>query len=100
MYGVGKLFDTKWGGLAFSLAGGLSYFAVVMSFIMKYTENGGALLGLFFCPAIVCGAALIILKTVNRLRDEELYSRINMLVYLHAVLFVIAAVFFADIMCA
>lgn len=97
MYGVGKIFNTKYGGLVFSLVSGLAYFIIVLDFILHYTKNGGVLLGFFFFPAIICGMALVLMKSVKRLKEEERYSKINLLVYLHIVLVILSAVFLLDI---
>lgn len=97
MNGVGKIFNTKYGGLIFSLLSGCAYFIIVLDFILKYTQNGGMLLGFFFFPAVICGMGLVLLKTVNRLRDEEQWSKINLLIYSHIVLLLISFVFLYDI---
>ncbi|MBO5060167.1 MAG: hypothetical protein J6C82_04565 [Clostridia bacterium] len=97
MQGIGKIFDTKYGSLIFALLSGCAYFIIVLDFIMKYTENSGALLGFFFFPAIICGMGLVLLKAIKRLRDEEAFGKINMLVYAHIVLFLISLVFLYDI---
>lgn len=97
MYGIGKLFNTKYGGLIFSLFGGTAYFMLALSFLSRYSPNGGILLGFFFFPAITCGMAVILLKAVKRLQDEERYRQINLLAYMHIVLFLISIVFLIDI---
>lgn len=97
MHGIGKIFDTKLGGLIFSLICGAAYYIIILSFIMKYSPNGGMLLGFFFLPAIVCGAALVIFKTAEHLRSEENFGKINLLIYLHIVLTAVSIVFLLDI---
>lgn len=95
---IGKIFDTKYGGLVFSLLSGVAYFIIILGFILKNTANGGGLLAFFFAPAIIAGAALIIIKTVNRLREEEGYARINVFLLLHIVLIALSIVFLIDIL--
>lgn len=96
MKGIGKIFDTKFGGLIFSLASGCAYFIIVLSFISANTQSGGGLLGFFFFPAIICGIALVLLKTVNRLKEEGQYGRINIICWLHSILFIISMIFLFD----
>lgn len=96
MKDINKLFDTKYGGLIFALASGCAYFIIILDFILKLSPANG-LLGFFFFPAIICGTGLILLKTVKKLRDEESYQKVNILVYAHIVLLLISIVFFIDI---
>lgn len=96
MKGVGKIFDKKYGGLIFSLISGSAYFIIILDLILKSSPSGG-LLGFFFFPAIICGSGLILLKTINKLRDEENYQKVNIIVYAHIVLVLISIVFLLDI---
>lgn len=96
MSGVGKIFETKYGGLIFSLLSGCAYFVIILDFILKTTPLGG-LLGLFFFPAIIFGAGLVLLKTVKKLLDEEQSKKVNILVYAHIVLILISIIFLFDI---
>ena len=98
MRGIGKIFDTKYGGLIFSLLAGLAYFIIILDFILKHTKTGGALLGFFFAPAIIAGAGLVIIKTVKKLQEEEKFSKINLFLYMHIVLMMLGIVFLADIL--
>jgi len=97
MYGIGKIFEKKYCGLIFALVSGLAYFFIILDYIIKTTKNGALLLGSFFFPTIVAGAALIILKTINRLNDEENYRAINIIIYLHILLILLSFVFLFDI---
>lgn len=97
MHGIGKIFDTKYGGLIFSLLAGTAYFIIILDFILKHTKTGGLLLGFFFAPAIIAGAGLIIIKTAKKLQEEEKFSKINLFLYLHIVLILLGIVFLADI---
>ena len=96
MYGIGKIFDTKYGGLIFSLISGAAYFTVILSFILKTTVNGG-LLAFFFFPAIIAGAALIIIKTVKKLSADERFRAVNVFLYMHTILIAISIVFLIDL---
>lgn len=97
MHGIGKIFYTKYGGLVFSLLCGMAYFTVILAFILRHTSYGGALLGFFFFPAITAGAALIIIKMVKRLQDEEAFTKINLFLYLQLGIILLGAVFLIDI---
>ena len=98
MYGIGKIFDTKYGGLIFSLLAGAGYFIIILDFILKHTSTGGALLGFFFSPAIIAGAALVIIKTVRSFREEEAFKKINMFLYLQLAIIILSIFFLADIL--
>lgn len=97
MYGMGKIFNTKYGGLVFSLLCGIAYFIIILSFILKNTAQGG-LLAFFFSPAIIAGAALIIIKTVKRLQEEEKFRNINLFLYSHIILMALSVVFLIDLL--
>lgn len=97
MNGIGKIVESKKGELIFSLISGIAYFIVVLSIIINHTQTGGALLGFFFFPAIICGAALVLIKTIRKLKDEEQFSKINMLIYPHIALWLISIVIICDI---
>lgn len=98
MHGIGKIFDTKYGGLIFSLLAGAAYFIIILDFVLKHTSKGGALLGFFFSPAIIAGAALVIIKTVRQLSEEEKFEKINLFLLLHIVLMLLGIVFLIDIL--
>lgn len=91
-----KIFETKFGGLIFSLLSGCAYFIIILSTILSTTQAGG-LLGFFFFPAIICGTALVLLKTIKKLYDEEQYQKINIIFYTHILLILISIVFLFDI---
>ena len=97
MYGMGKIFNTKYGGLVFSLLCGIAYFIIILSFILKNTAQGG-LLAFFFSPAIIAGAALIIIKTVKRLQEEEKFRNINLFLYSHIILMALSIFFLIDLL--
>ena len=83
---------TTGGALGFSLFGGVAYFLLAMKFILSTTEKGGLLLW-FFGPAIICGAALLIIRTIKQNNENE-NEKANLTVfYLHTVLFIISVIF-------
>ncbi len=84
MNGISKIFETKFGGLIFSLASGCAYFIILLSLVLVDTPAAG-LLGFFFFPAIVCGAGLVLFKTIRRLLDEEQFGKVNIICWLHVV---------------
>lgn len=91
-----RILNSKYGGLVFSLLSGLAYFIIIMNFIMSHTQNGG-LLGIFFFPAIICGTALVLLKALKRLCDEDRRKSAAALIYIHLALILISIVFLIDI---
>lgn len=50
--------------LIYALVCGVAYFIIIMQFVSSYTAQGG-LMGLFIAPAVICGGALIIVKTLR-----------------------------------
>ncbi len=89
---ITKLMKLKYAPLIFSLFSGLAYFGIALNLILKYTENGGLLLAFFFCPAIVCGTAVVIIKALKIYMDEENTLKVNFLFWSHIVLAIISGV--------
>lgn len=81
-----NFFKKQYVPLIFSLFCGLVYFGIALSLIVNYTKNGGLLLAFFFCPAIICGGALLIIKAVKIYMDEEDTKKINFIFWSHIVL--------------
>ena len=98
MKGIGKIVNSTLGELIFSLVAGVAYFIIIMGFVVANTNTGGYMLSFFFLPAIVCGAALLLIKTIRKLKDEEGYSKINAIIYTHIVLLLISFVFLIDLL--
>ena len=88
-----NLLDNTVPRLVFALLSGLAYFTIIYRFIVAHTERGGGLLAFFFCPAIVCGAALIIIKLLKQAKENENKSGITMLFCIHIILILIAAIY-------
>lgn len=98
MKGIGKIVNSTIGELIFSLISGIAYFIIIMGFVVGNTQAGGFMLSFFFLPAIVCGAALLLIKTIRKLKDEENFGKINALIYAHIVLLLVSLVFLIDIL--
>lgn len=81
--------------LVFALCCGAAYFAVALGFIDAATSAGGGFLAFLFCPAIVCGMALVIIKSLRRFIEEENKSAVNFLFAVHII--IIAAGIFSAI---
>lgn len=96
MNGIGKIFETKFGGLIFSVASGCAYFIILLSLVLVDNPSAG-LLGFFFFPAIVCGIGLVLMKIIRKLADEEQFGKINIICWLHIVLMLISLIFLADL---
>ena len=96
MKGIGKIFETKYGGLVFSLLSGCAYFIIILDIILQTASSAG-LLGFFFAPAIIAGTGLVLLKTIKRLIDEEQPGRVNVICWIHIALMALSLVFLADL---
>ena len=88
-----SLFSKKSFALCFSLLCGLAYFGIISAFVLNNTENGSLLL-LFFFPAVICGAALFILKAIKSYIEAEATNPLHFMLWGHIVvlLFSIATV--------
>ena len=86
-----KILKSKYGLLIFSLLGGLAYFILVMMLISKISYS--YLLLLFFFPAIVCGGALCLFKTIRNMEENEEFKRIKSLMIIHIFVFLLALAF-------
>lgn len=85
-----KMLKKTYGPLIFSLFCGLVYFGLALVLILKYTNVGGGLLAFFFAPAIICGGALIIVKTVKMHIEEEAESKLKFLFWSHILLAIVS----------
>ena len=88
-----KFFETKFGGLIFSLLSGLAYFIIVLGFILDNTGPKGIILGIFFFPAIVCGMAFVLLKSIKQWQEQEAYSKITAVAVFHIILMLLSVIF-------
>ena len=89
---IEKIFNTKFGGLIFSLLSGFAYFVVILNFILSADAKAG-LLGFFFAPAIICGTALVLFKMIRQFLENEELKKANIVGILHVILMLISIVF-------
>ena len=85
---IGLLKNT-WGLLVFALIAGCAYYAVVLRFILEHTNNGGGLLGFFFAPFIICGAALVLVKVIKQCFENGTDNKAVIIFWAH-VIFIVA----------
>lgn len=88
-----KLLRNTWGLLIFALLSGTAYYVVVLKFILSHTSAGGGLLGFFFLPAIVCGAALVLIKVIKQCFENDRDGAAAALFVMHIILILLAVVF-------
>jgi len=86
-----KFLKSKYGLLIFSLGCGVAYFILIMMLVanIKYSY----LLGIFFFPTVICGAALCIYKTIKNLQEVSEFRRIKSLIILHIFVILLAVSF-------
>lgn len=89
---IEKIFNTKYGGLVFSLLSGLSYFIIILSFILS-SDAKAWLLGFFFAPAIICGMALVLFKMIRQFLENEEFKKANIVGVLHIILMLMSVIF-------
>lgn len=88
-----QLLQSTAGMLIFSILSGCAYYIVVLKFILSHTSVGGGLLGFFFLPAIIFGAALVLIKIIKQCMENGNYNAVNLIFWLHIVFIIISAVF-------
>ena len=86
-----KILKSKYGLLIFSLLSGLAYFILIMMLISKISYS--YLLAFFFFPAIVCGGALCLFKTIRNMEEAEEFTKIKSLMAIHIFVFILALAF-------
>lgn len=86
-----KILKSKYGLLIFSLISGFSYFILIMMLISKY--NYSYLLGFFFFPAIICGAALCLYKSIRGMEEAGEYKKIKSMIMIHYFVVLLALIF-------
>ena len=87
-----KILKSKYGLLIYSLVCGLAYYVLVMELISNISYS--YLLGIFFFPAIVCGAALSLYKTIKNMEQAQEFSKIKSLMIIHIFVILLALSFF------
>lgn len=88
---IGFITSVK-GRLLFSLTTGLGYFFILFRFI-KDMSNGSSLLAFFFAPFIVCGAALVIVKTIISACENKNSHALIRIFWLNIAVIVVGIVF-------
>lgn len=83
-----EFLNMKYSELAVSLLFGASYFAIILDFIMKNTQRAGGLLGLFVAPAVICGIALVFIKLIKRMKENEEYKKIVLFMAVNTIVLV------------
>ena len=86
-----KFLKSKYGLLIFSLVCGVAYFILVMMLIANIQYS--YLLGIFFFPTVICGAALCIYKTIKNMQETSEIGRIKSLIILHIFVILLAVSF-------
>lgn len=95
---ITELLKRPYALLIWALICGGAYLVLIGRFIMRFTNTaaGGGMLIWIFCPAIVCGAALILIKAVKRAMETENDKGALMLFYAHLIVIAMGIVFFAE----
>ncbi len=83
-----KIIKSKYGLLIFSLISGFAYFILIMMLISKISYS--YLLGFFFFPAIICGAALCLYKSIKGMEQAEEYKKIKSMIMIHCFVILLA----------
>ena len=91
-----KFLKSKYGLLIFSLGCGVAYFILIILLVanIKYSY----LLGIFFFPTVICGAALCIYKTIKNLQEVSEFRRIKSLIILHIFVILLAVSFLLTVL--
>ena len=92
-----KLLKNTWGLLIFALLAGGAYFVIVLRFVIMNTNNGSGLLAYFFAPAVICGAALILIKIIKQCIEEGRSGAAIILFWLHILLMAMSIIFLITI---
>lgn len=88
-----QLMQSTKGLLVFTLLSGCAYFITVLKFILSHTNAGGGLLGFFFFPAIVCGAALVLIKVIKQCFENGNENAVVNIFWIHVGFILISIVF-------
>ncbi len=92
-----RLLKNTWGLLIFALLSGGAYFVIVLRFVIMNTNNGSGLIAYFFAPAVICGAALIIVKIVKQCLSDGRTGAALALFWAHAAFIAMSAVILTGI---
>lgn len=86
-----KILDKKYGLLVFSLLSGFAYFTLIMILISEVQFS--YLLGIFFFPTVVCGAALCLVKSIKLMLENQEEKKAYRIMKLHIALIIFACFF-------
>lgn len=89
---IKQIFNSKYGGLIFSLLSGCAYFIIILDFLLIANPKNG-LIAFFFSPAIICGFGLILFKSIKQLLEKDEDKRANIIGIFHIVLILMSVVF-------
>ena len=78
--------------LIFAVFAGCGYFMILLPVIMHFSK-GSPFLAIQFSPAIICGAALVLIQLMKQVRANEKENKIFILFIIHILLFVMGIVF-------
>lgn len=78
--------------LIFALISGCAYFMILLPVIKSYSK-GSPFLAVQFSPAIICGAALVLIKLMKQARENEKENTILILFVIHVLLLIMGIVF-------
>lgn len=87
---MNKILESKYGLLIFSLLSGAAYFVLVMMLISNI--NYSYLLGIFFFPAVICGAALCVFKSVKNFIENEEIEKAKRIITIHIAVITVAVI--------
>lgn len=87
-----NLLNTTVGSLVFVLLSGIGYFLILAKFFLDLASKN-ALILYFFCPAIIFGSALILLKLLKQKQENKDSSAILKLFYMHIIIICIGIIF-------
>ena len=88
-----KFAENKVLAFIYSIFSGLAYFLIALTLILENTGTKGIILAVFFFPAIVCGMALVQLKLIGKLYQEEKFAKMLLLVIFHIILLIFGIIF-------
>lgn len=86
-----ELLNTTAGRLIFALGCGWAYYLVLFNIIVSFSK-GSPLLAIYFAPAIIFGAAILIIKLMKQATENENPNAIIKLFIAHSILFVIGII--------
>ena len=93
---IEKLFSSTAGLLTFAILSGGGYFAMILRIIKNFSRGNSGFIGYMFAPAIVCIAAIYIVKTVkSNIENEQMHKNI-VLFWFHILVIAMGIIFALD----